>query len=46
MTPNEIATSIGGLKPAGGGDINWSTTATFCISGGQTGIADDQSTWD
>lgn len=46
MTPNDIATSIAGLRPVGEENINWSTSATFCTSGGQMGIADDQRQWD
>lgn len=46
MTPDEIATGIAGLGPVGEGNINWSTMATFCFSGGQPGVADDQRTWD
>ena len=46
MTPNDIATDIAGLNPVGEGNINWSTSPTFCISGGQMNVADDQRTWD
>lgn len=45
MTPSDIATSVAGLGPTGEGNINWSTMPTYCISGGRTGIADDQSGW-
>lgn len=46
MTPSDIATDISGLHPVGAGNINWSTSATFCISGGQMNVADDQRTCD
>lgn len=47
MTPNDIATSVAGLRPVGGGDINWSTTATYCWGGTGAGqIPDDQRSWD
>ena len=45
MTPNDIATSISGLNPVEEGNINWSTTATFCFSGMQS-VPDDQRSWD
>lgn len=39
MTPNDIATDISGQVE----NINWSTMPTYCISGGQLHVADDQS---
>lgn len=46
MTPNDIATSISGLKPVGGGNITASTnfTQSFAMGGGYT--VDDANTWD
>ncbi len=47
MTPNDIATSIAGLGPVvDNGNIGYSTSPTFCCSGGQYGVADDQRSWD
>lgn len=45
MTPNDIATSISGLKPVGGGNITASTnfTHTWTTNGSQV---DDANTWD
>ena len=45
MTPSDIATSIGGLKPTGDGNIATSRLPTYCFSGGNY-IADDQNDWD
>ena len=41
MTPNDIATDISGQVE----NINWRTYATYCISGGQCNVADDQSSY-
>ena len=42
MTPNDIATSVAALSPIGKGGVNWSTMPTYCMSGGQMMVADDQ----
>ena len=42
MTPNDIVTDISTVKVD---NINWRTYATYCISGGQTQVADDQSSY-
>ena len=44
MNPQDIASNV--TSNMGQGSINWSTTATFCTSGGQMGVADDQRSWD
>ena len=46
MTPIDIATDVESLGPIGTGDVNWSTSATYCYSGGTPNVADDQRTWD
>jgi len=46
MTPSEIATNVTGLKPVGEGNVNWSSMPTYCVSGGQLNVADDQNVWD
>ena len=46
MTPIDIATSIDALDTIPGGDVTWSTSATYYFSGGQSNIADDQRSWD
>lgn len=45
MTPNDIATSVSGLKPMGEGSVNTSTnfTQSYSINGF---ITDDANTWD
>jgi len=45
MTPNDIATSISGLKPTGEGSVNTSTNFTqSCTHNGF--MTDDANTWD
>ena len=44
MTPNDIATSISGLKPAGDGNINQTVTGTQSFVGGNLTI-DDANGW-
>ena len=48
MTPNEIATDITMLGATGSGNINWSTSATYCLGPvGTTGtVPDDQQSCD
>ena len=46
MTPIDIATNVESLGSIGGGDVTWSTSATYCFSGGVANVADDQRTWD
>ena len=41
MTPNDIATSITDLSPAGGGTVNLSTNFTYTF-----GKLDDSNSWD
>lgn len=45
QTPLDLATPIAETT-AQPGDVNWSTTATYCYSGGVANVADDQRTWD
>ncbi|MBR4615261.1 MAG: hypothetical protein IKO55_06610 [Kiritimatiellae bacterium] len=45
MTPNDIATSVTSLGSAGQDGVKWSTTPTYCFSGGNW-VADDQRSWD
>ena len=46
MTPVDIAAEVADIGPLSSGDVNWSTNATFCYSGGVANVADDQRTWD
>ena len=46
MTPNDIATSISGLGPVEGGNINASTNFTYSFVPGSGQSMDDSSTWD
>ena len=46
MTPVDIAAEIEDIGSVGGGNVNWSTNATYCCSGGVANVADDQRTWD
>lgn len=46
QTPLDLATSIADMPVAPSGDVNWSTSATYCYSGGVANVADDQRTWD
>lgn len=46
MTPVDIAAEIDDIGSVGGGNVNWSTSATYCYSGGVANVADDQRTWD
>ena len=46
MSPNEIAIDIADLDPVNTtGDVNWSTTATYCWANCQQ-VPDDQRSWD
>ena len=42
MTPNDIVTNISEVNVE---NINWRTFATYCMSGGQMSVADDQSSY-
>lgn len=46
MKPEDIAIDVESLGSAGAGNVNWSTSATYCYSGGVSNVADDQRTWD
>ena len=45
MTPNDIATSISGLRPVGEASVSTSRMPTYCMNGNSY-VPDDQNDWD